>query len=186
MTLAVTQDQSSTGSRSKTVHLIQGDHRVTSDADEMFTTILGSCVAACIRDARAGVGGMNHFLLPETDDGRGNVERYGVHLMELLVNALLQQGARRERMEAKIFGGAKTIVGCTDVGENNASFAERFLAREGIVLLGGCVRGNRGRRLQYWPVSGRARRMFLSGQAIVPPPRPVVAPAAELGVVELF
>ena len=187
MTLATLREPRRADVRPKTVHLIQGDHRVTSDADEMFTTILGSCVAACIRDDRAGVGGMNHFLLPEVDDARkrGSAERFGAHLMELLVNALLQRGARRERMEAKLFGGAKTIVGCTDVGEHNASFAEGFLKREGIALLGGCVRGNRGRRLQYWPVSGRARRVFLAGpEAMVP--APVRQPVQDYGVVELF
>ena len=186
MTLVTSGNPQRVEARPKTVHIIQGDHRVSVDPDEMFTTILGSCVAACVRDDRAGVGGMNHFLLPEVDDARerGNAERFGVHLMELLVNALLKHGARRDRMEAKLFGGAKTIVGCTDVGENNARFAERFLQREGITFIGGCLRGNRGRRLQYWPVTGRARRIFLATpQAIVPP---VAMPIQDHGVVELF
>ncbi len=186
MTLVTGAGSGHVETRSKAVHIIQGEHRVTVDPEEMFTTILGSCVAACVRDERAGVGGMNHFLLPETDDARqnGHAERFGVHLMELLVNALLQHGARRDRMEAKLFGGAKTIVGCTDVGENNARFAERFLRQEGIPFNGGCLRGNRGRRLQYWPVSGRARRIFLAAPEAIK--TPVMAPMQDHGVVELF
>lgn len=95
----------------KRVHIIQGEYKVVSDPDVVLTTILGSCVAACLRDPVSGVGGMNHFLLPGTGSVTGgDATRYGVHLMELLINGLLKQGARRDRLEAKIFGGAKTIA----------------------------------------------------------------------------
>ena len=91
----------------KRVHIIQGEYKVVSDPDVVLTTILGSCVAACLRDPVSGVGGMNHFLLPGTGSVTGgDATRYGVHLMELLINGLLKQGARRDRLEAKIFGGA--------------------------------------------------------------------------------
>ena len=81
------------GSDLRKVHVIQGQYHVSSEADLVLTTILGSCVAACVRDPVAGVGGMNHFLLPGEDGGE--VLRYGVQSMELLVNALLSSGARR-------------------------------------------------------------------------------------------
>jgi chemotaxis protein CheD len=134
----------------------------------MLTTILGSCVSACLRDPVVGVGGMNHFLLPGDNGNSGHTGRgasalrYGVHAMELLVNGLLQRGAQRSRLEAKLFGGARMMKGLTDVGELNASFAERFLQDEGIALVGGSLRGAQGRRIQFWPVSGRARQIMLS------------------------
>src|ERR1044071_2921722 len=117
------------------VHIIQGEWKVLNDPNAVLTTILGSCVAACLRDPVAGVGGMNHFLLPGSVDAMaqgGDMSRYGVHLMELLINGLLKQGARRDRLEAKIFGGAKTIASFSNVGQQNAEFATRFLRDEGI------------------------------------------------------
>ena len=142
------------------VHVIQGEFVVMDDPGVVLTTILGSCVAACLRDPHIGVGGMNHFLLPGAvgDDGL----RYGVQAMELLVNGLLRRGARRERMEAKLFGGARLFDGLTDVGDQNAAFAERFLRDEGVAFTGGSLRGARARRVQFWPVSGRARQIFLA------------------------
>jgi len=136
------------------VHIVQGEYHVTSDAGVVLTTLLGSCVAACLRDPDMAIGGMNHFLLPgqegDLEDGlRRDAERYGVHLMELLVNGLLRQGARRERLEAKLFGGARTMEGLADIGARNAAFAERFLRHEGIRLVGGSLRGEQGRRIQY-------------------------------------
>ena len=103
---------------------------MVSEPDVVLSTILGSCVAACMRDPVAGVGGMNHFLLPgsaEALSSGGDATRYGVHLMELLINGLLKKGARRDRLEAKIFGGAKTIARFSNVGEQNAVFARQFL-----------------------------------------------------------
>lgn len=145
------------------IHVVQGEFFVTRDANVVLTTILGSCVSACMRDPVAGVGGMNHFLLPEGagSTGEANVMQQGVHAMELLVNGLLGQGARRDRLEAKLFGGACVVKGLSDIGEKNASFAEQFLKREGIRFGGGSLRGPLARRIQFWPVSGRARALAL-------------------------
>jgi chemotaxis protein CheD len=172
------------------IHVVQGEQHVTADPNAVLTTILGSCVAACLRDPVAGVGGMNHFLLPG-GDGRQTANdsvRYGVHAMELLVNALLQAGARRERLEAKLFGGARMIKGLTDVGALNAEFAEDFLKREGLQHVGGSLRGESGRRIQYWPVSGRARQVFLSQetQQVMAQEKRAPRPAVESGSLELF
>lgn len=116
--------------------------------------------------------------------------RYGVHAMELLVNALLQRGAMKSRMRAKLFGGARMIKGLTDIGELNASFAERFLAAEGIALAGGSLRGEQGRRIQFWPVSGRARQVLMPNEteAILnlEQTRPSPKPITETGALELF
>lgn len=171
------------------VHIIRGEYRVTSDPNVMLTTLLGSCVAACLRDPFAGVGGMNHFLLPgrESRAQRLDAETYGVHLMELLVNGLFREGARRERLEAKLFGGGRTMEGLADIGAMNAEFAERFLANEGIAWVGGSLRGDQGRRIQFWPVSGRARQIYLAADKVAVPQASMspVAPAGD-GSVEFF
>jgi chemotaxis protein CheD len=172
------------------VHIIQGEYHVSDDPNVVLTTLLGSCVAACLRDPVAGVGGMNHFLLPGRDAGnygsqRNEAERYGVHLMELLVNGLLRRGARRERLESKLFGGARTMDGLADVGAMNAVFAEGFLQHEGIRLVGGSLRGDQGRRIQFWPVSGRARQVFLMASQI-PPTQTLEPESASGGGVEFF
>ncbi len=170
------------------LNLIQGEHHVTDDPALMLTTILGSCVAACLTDSVAGVGGMNHFLLPgEGLEGQGGASvRHGVHAMEILVNSLLQHGARRERLQAKLFGGARMLKGLTDVGLMNAEFAERFIRRERIALTGGSLRGERGRRVQFWPASGRARQLTLAAaQTVFAEERRVRLPV-DHGAVELF
>ncbi len=171
------------------LNIVQGEFQVSNDPNLVLTTLLGSCVAACIRDPEAGVGGMNHFLLPGDEGSYG--KQYGVQAMELLVNGLLKKGARRDRLEAKLFGGAHLFSGLGEVGAQNAAFAEGFLKDEGIRFVGGSLKGDRGRRLQYWPVSGRARQILLAGSdaAVVAAERTrTYSPAADAdaGALELF
>ena len=176
------------------INIVQGHHYVDDDPSTVLTTILGSCIAACVWDTVAGVGGMNHFLLP--GDGvangqapRSEVRRYGVHLMELLINDLLRRGAQKSRMKAKLFGGACMIKGLTDIGALNASFAENFLREEDIELVGGSLRGSQGRRIQFWPVSGRARQALLTKETASILRDESARPLASLsgaGAVELF
>ena len=169
--------------------VIQGEHRISRGQDVVLSTLLGSCVAACLWDETAQVGGMNHFLLPAArthGEAAANVS-LGVHAMELLLNDLFKAGAARGRMQAKLFGGAWLREGLTNIGEENASFAERFLQAEAIPVTGGSLRGDRGRRLQFWPMSGRARQIFMQRDDHVtvaaPPPRRAPEPSGDL---ELF
>jgi chemotaxis protein CheD len=141
------------------VQITQGETYVTNSGQEVLTTILGSCIAACIRDEAAGVGGMNHFLLPGGNGIDRNALRYGANAMELLINELLKRGATRAGLEAKLFGGAAVVAGLSNVGAGNASFARQYLQDEGIRLVGGDIGGNHPRRIQYWPLSGRARQL---------------------------
>ena len=113
---------------------MQGDFYVTDTPQEVLTTILGSCIAACIRDPSVGVGGMNHFLLPEGDGEDRNARRFGVNAMEILINDILKRGGERSRLEAKLFGGANVINAMSDVGSRNAAFAKQFLSDEGISI----------------------------------------------------
>ena len=172
------------------VHIVQGEYDVSRDPSVILTTLLGSCVAACIHDPVAGVGGLNHFLLPECEGGGGSEHmRYGVHSMELLINGLLKLGARRERLHVWLFGGARLFDRLTDIGSKNADFAEAFIRREELIPMGGSLRGTKARRVQFWPVAGRARQLLLSpAEAPIPVPCPVpVRPSADAGQdVELF
>ena len=143
------------------VQLMQGDTYVTAEPEEVLVTILGSCVAACIRDPQLKLGGMNHFLLPNGSDTGRDPRCYGINAMELLINELLKQGARRERLEVKIFGGANVMAGLSDIGSRNAEFAEQFLRDEGITIVASCTGGNLARKIQFWPNTGRARQAFV-------------------------
>lgn len=164
-------------------HVAQGEYAVTGDRGLVLTTILGSCVSACIRDPVAMVGGMNHFLLPGDARTPGDSLRYGVNAMELLINALLDRGAIRSRLEAKLFGGACVIEGIsTDVGARNARFAARFLQAEGIAVVGQSLGGAHGRRIRYWPLTGRAA-LQLVASAEAPAP---ALPSLRATAVELF
>ncbi|MBP6365858.1 MAG: chemoreceptor glutamine deamidase CheD [Nitrosomonas sp.] len=119
------------------VKLLPGEYYVT-DKDMMLVTVLGSCVAACIRDCQSGIGGMNHFMLPEGGGDAGSplnaTARYGTYAMEILINQLLKLGARRSNLEAKVFGGGNVLDGLTvaNVGQRNADFVLKFLQLEKI------------------------------------------------------
>ena len=174
------------GSPGNKVHVIQGEPAVSASADALMTTVLGSCVAACLHDPVAGVGGMNHFLLAETSDGARVEEeqmRYGAYAMEVLINGLMKLGARRERLEAKLFGGAKLFDQLTDVGAANASFARRFLQDEGIPVVAASLGGRRARRVEFWPGSGRARQREVDQAPDLAPVKRSPAPTSD---VELF
>jgi chemotaxis protein CheD len=149
--------------------------------------VLGSCVSACLHDPERGVGGMNHFLLADGADGSRVAEeamRYGAFSMEVLINDLMKQGARRERLEAKVFGGSKMIEALHDVGAANAAFVRHFLADEGIPIIGASLGGRHARRVEFWPASGRARQREVERADAVSAVR--APPAAFGNDVELF
>ncbi len=129
---------------------------------------------------------MNHFLLPGTDaadDREGQSLRYGAYAMDLLVNNLLIEGAKRHQLRAKLFGGARMLAGLTDLGSRNADFAELYLRRENIALVGGSLRSERGRRVEFWPSTGRTRQLLIGATlAVERDPNPPV----NVGAVELF
>ncbi|MGR9052303.1 MAG: chemoreceptor glutamine deamidase CheD [Gammaproteobacteria bacterium] len=145
--------------------ILPGEYYVT-DRDEMITTVLGSCVAACIRDRESGVGGMNHFMLPETSKNRlvegkeavvGGAARYGNYAMEHLINTILTHGGKRRNLEVKLFGGGKIIPILSDVGLKNIDFILRYVETEGLALLAHDLGDIYPRKLNYFPRTGRAR-----------------------------
>lgn len=150
----------------RAISVLPGRHAVTAEPDLAVTTLLGSCVAACIRDVEAGVGGLNHFLLPGEDrgDGAARSTRYGVHAMEVLINDILKRGGRKSALEAKIFGGANVIDTSTrdTVGLRNAEFVRQYLATEGIRIAAADTGGERARRVFFFPATGRASVLRLA------------------------
>lgn len=142
------------------VKLLPGEYYVTSK-DMALTTVLGSCVSACVRDSTAGIGGMNHFMLPQDADptsrGAAAAMRYGAYAMEVLLNELLKGGARRERLEAKVFGGGAVLANMTtlNIGDRNADFVLRYLQTEQVRVVAQDLRGSLPRRINYFPLTGR-------------------------------
>jgi chemotaxis protein CheD len=142
-----------------TVH--QGDCLVSGEQDMTLSTVLGSCISACVRDRVARVGGMNHFLLAEQSgaarDRYGASARYGAFAMEQLINTVLGRGTRNKaNLEIKIFGGGNVNQALMDVGAKNIEFVHEFLANEGYRIAGEDVGGTYARRVLFKPHSGRA------------------------------
>ena len=140
--------------------ILPGEYYFTHK-DLMIVTVLGSCVSACIRDRVSGIGGMNHFMLPdgggESDTPVSASMRYGTYAMEILINELQKAGAKRENLEAKVFGGGAVIKGMTalNVGERNASFVKKFLATEKIKITAEDLNDIWPRRVHFFPNSGK-------------------------------
>lgn len=148
------------------VKVFPGEYYVTSKADEVLVTVLGSCVSACIRDLRLGIGGMNHFMLAEgTRGGWGASEstRYGNFAMEKLINELLKAGCSRETMEIKVFGGGNVTDTNNAIGTQNAEFVLRYLRDEGLRYAAQDLGGQQPRRIHYYPSTGRVVRRLLGG-----------------------
>lgn len=138
---------------SEAVKVLPGEYFV-SDEDILIMTTLGSCIAACLWDRHAGIGGLNHFLLP---DGEGT-GRYGDYAMELLINELMKRGASRANLEAKVFGGGQVISGMSsmNVGERNTRFVLDYLRYEHIPVISKDVLDVYPRKVCFLPNSGKA------------------------------
>lgn len=140
--------------------ILPGEYYFTCK-DMMIVTVLGSCVSACIRDRVTGIGGMNHFMLP---DGGGDIDspvsasmRYGTYAMEVLINDVLKAGARRENLEAKVFGGGNVLRGfvAINVGERNAQFVRDYLRAENIRVVAEDLNDVYPRKVYFFPRTGK-------------------------------
>jgi chemotaxis protein CheD len=145
--------------------VLPGEYYVTQH-EEAVSTVLGSCVSACIRDPRIRVGGMNHFMLP-LDGSQGtsawgeavsSATRYGNVAMERLINEILKLGGRRQDLQIKLVGGGRVLPDMsTDIGERNIAFVRKFIEREGYQVLGEDLGDRFARRVVYFPQTGRIR-----------------------------
>lgn len=143
----------------ESVFVMPGHHFVQKQGENAICTLLGSCVAACIRDTQSSAGGLNHFLLPDTNGAGASAStaRYGVNAMELLINDLIKLGAQKSNLVAKVFGGANVIATSSKcpVGEQNGIFVKEFLKSESIPVLAEDLGGTRARRIYFFPATGR-------------------------------
>lgn len=144
-----------------------GGYYVTNQ-DIVLVTVLGSCVSACIRDCQSGLGGMNHFMLPNNpaadSSSIGISPRYGVHAMEILIDQLLLMGALRGNLEAKVFGGGEVLQGFNvcNVSQRNANFVLKYLAENGVKLIAQDLADIYPRKIYYFPNSGKVSLRKLS------------------------
>lgn len=145
--------------------LLPGEYYVTNE-NEMITTVLGSCIAACIRDSVLGIGGMNHFMLPETSTEQakntgysllGSATRYGNYAMEHLINTILASGGKRKNLEVKVFGGGKIIPSLSDVGLRNIGFVLDYIDTEALNLLAQDLGDIYPRKVNFYPKTGKVR-----------------------------
>ncbi len=142
--------------------LLPGEVYATA-SDELITTVLGSCIAVCIHDPVLKIGGMNHFMLPDSTAGDAmpsilaESARYGSYAMEFLINNLLKMGAKRADLQLKLFGGGKILPSLSDVGERNIEFINRYVEQEELAVLAWDLGGDYPRKINFYPTTGRAR-----------------------------
>jgi len=145
--------------------ILPGEYYVTT-SNEAITTVLGSCISACIRDRIFGVGGMNHFMLPLSEGGHwggGSVDptsmatRYGNFAMEHMINEILTHGGHKKNLEVKVFGGGQILQNMTDVGMSNIEFVREYLRTEGLQVTSEDVGDIYPRKVIYYPATGRVR-----------------------------
>jgi len=169
----------------KPVHVGQGEYAIEDSEDARIMAVLGSCVAACLWDPERKIGGMNHILLPGSADASLATSSHAVNAMELLINGLLREGADKQRLQAKLFGGASMMTGLGDIGRRNAEVTMEFLKRESIPCVSSSLGGTSGRKVQFWPASGRARQVLIGAaseikEPVAPPPAVTVGSELEL------
>jgi chemotaxis protein CheD len=149
----------------RAVTLFSGDYFVTDQPRHMIMTILGSCVAACMHDPVTRVGGMNHFLLPESPDLNlrhgSDAARYGAYAMEQLINGIIKLGGVKSRLEVKVFGGGNVIDSSSMIGSRNIAFVRDFLESENLPILGEDLGDTYPRRLRYYPDTGKVMLLKL-------------------------
>ena len=175
--------------------LLPGEYYV-ANRNMLLVTVLGSCVAACIRDKVMGIGGMNHFMLPDSDvAGPASAgARYGTYAMELLINHLLTRGAKRANLEAKLFSGGNVLASLVqaNVGHKNAAFAENYLRTEQIRIVARDLADVHPRKVYYFPATGRVlvkRLRLLHNDTLIQREteyRSRIQQAPDSGDVELF
>lgn len=151
------------------VKIFPGEFYITGNSDETLVTVLGSCVAACIRDPQLGIGGMNHFMLPQGRSGGWGKDsqstRFGNFAMEKLINELLKAGCSRDSLEVKLFGGGNVTDSNIAVGTGNAEFALRYIEAERLRCVAQDLGGRFPRRIHYSPMDGKVVRRLLGRDA---------------------
>lgn len=137
------------------IKVFSGDCYVSNKPDQMMVTVLGSCIAACIRDPLLRIGGMNHFLLPDGRNASDAPLRYGAYSMEKLINDILKMGGQKSRLEVKVFGGGNVIESSAMIGDKNVNFIRKYLKQEEIKISQEDLGGTSPRRIHYFTDTGK-------------------------------
>ena len=142
---------------------------------EMITTVLGSCISVCVRDVRLGIGGMNHFMLPDQGNNTNNrwgtnpttfESRYGNWAMEYLINAILKMGSKREHLELKVFGGGKIIPSLTDIGQHNILFLKQYIRDESLNVVASDLGDTCSRKILFFTKTGAVHLKRMHGEKV--------------------
>lgn len=157
------------------INIVQGEYAVGQGEHMVISTLLGSCVSCCLWDEAVGVGGMNHMLLANSRTQSAVDTLADINSIEILINALKRLGANRNRMQAKLFGGARMVSGLSDIGQQNAEFTLRYLASEGIGVVTQSLGGTRARNVKFWPGTGRAMQR-MSEEVVQDVSQPLLVP----------
>ncbi len=143
--------------------ILPGEYYVTQH-NEIITTVLGSCVSACIWDRVFGIGGINHFMLPLSHNGEwggselvSTATRYGNYAMEHMINDILTHGGHRKNLAVKIFGGGQIISVMSNIGSKNLEFVESYIKNKGLEFFGKDVGESFPRKVVFFPQNGRVR-----------------------------
>ena len=142
--------------------ILPGEYYITRH-NEILMTVVGSCVAACIRDNANNIGGMNHFMLPHISEdkwehtGISAATRYGSFAMEYLINEILKYGGQRENLEIKLFGGGRMIMNMANIGQKNIAFVKEYIKTENLTLLAEDLGDVYPRKILFYPLNGRVR-----------------------------
>ncbi len=160
----------------KETEVIGPGERYATREDIVISTVLGSCVAVAFIDPTAGVGGLNHYMLPGHDLNSfslGKDGKYGIHAMELLLADMERLGAHKQRLEAKIFGGGAVLRmqgnGSTQVPASNADFAHSIIRDHyGFPITASDVGGTHARKLFFFPKTGKVLVKRLTGAMVAP------------------
>lgn len=182
-------------SQTKPIIVCQGELAVSRDPGAVLSSVLGSCIATCLWDKTARVGGMNHILLPGSQVGSSGARLQGAFSMEALINELMKIGARKANLVAKVFGGAQTYDNGFGIGKANAEFVHSFLETEGIPIVASSTGGKSARRVLFYPDTGRAQQKIVSdkpdlavatGSRVPDAAKTTAIPPRKSGEVDLF
>lgn len=144
-----------------TIYIAQGEEAVGNSHDTVISTILGSCISICLWDPERCIGGMNHLLLPDVKNDFSGLDTVGAIAMERLINRLVKMGAKRSRLQAKMFGGSSMLAGLTDIGARNTAFGRSYLTNENIPCVKESTGGSLARKIRFWPTTGTAQQKFV-------------------------
>lgn len=160
--------------------ITQGEQAVSDDPNVVISTLLGSCVSCCLWDPVMKLGGINHMLVADLSETRAAANDMGAYGMELLINEILKRGGQRNRLTAKVFGGAQMFKGLSNIGPSNVAFTLDYLAREKMECVSHSTGGRQARHLLFWPASGKVHQRFvpeeIGAKTLIP--EPVVAKPA--------